>query len=63
MSDKLDLLRRLNLFDEMDEEWIRLFGRSPSGDELTTAILVPGHLVGLAALDGRSDDSGPQVGE
>jgi len=89
VSDKLDLLRRLNLFDEMDEAEIadisrllrmrevaagqvaggepgrihllkagriRLFRRSPGGEEVTPAILLPGQLFGLAALDDSSEE-------
>lgn len=87
MADKLALLRRLNLFDEMTEEEIlevsgrlrmrevapgssvggepdrvyllktgrlRLHRLTTGGEDVTTAILAPGQLFGLAALQGGS---------
>jgi CRP/FNR family transcriptional regulator len=91
LLEKLPLLRRLNLFEEMSEDEVeavskqltmtrcptgqevyigkpkrvyllktgrvRLYRLSPDGDEVTTAILIPGQLFGTTSLFGEGDDT------
>jgi CRP/FNR family transcriptional regulator len=89
--DKLPLLRRLNLFEEMAEDEVeavskqlkmthyptgqgvyigrpnrvyllkagrvRLYRLSPDGNEVTTAILIPGQIFGTTSLFAETDDT------